>query len=198
MPGMERRTGIYSGTFDPVHPGHITFATEAMRVCNLDEVVFLPEQRPRGKHNVVDISHRLAMIDRATMAIAGLRALSLQSERFTVQDTLPELQDIFGDAPLTLLLGSDVVRTFPYRWDGLDVLLGSVSLAIGMRANDDPNDILAIMQELEQGYDPPIQYSLVHTPDADIASSQIRNGTADTSRLPPAMLDYIQTHGFYT
>jgi len=194
---MERRTGIYSGTFDPIHPGHIAFAEEAMRVCGLDEVIFVPEQKPRGKEYVTDILHRIALIERATEAIAGLQVMRLASEQFTVEQTLPELHKAFGDSNLTLLVGSDIARTFLYRWEGLDTLLADVSLAIGMRSNDSSDEITNIMSQLERDYCNLIDYTLISTQDADIASSQIRNGTADISRLHPGMLAYIQEHQLY-
>jgi len=195
---MERRTGIYPGTFDPVHPGHIAFAEGAMRVCGLDEVIFTPEQKPRGKEHVTGISHRIALAERATEAIVGLRVVQLASEQFNVAQTLPELHRTFGDSKLTLLVGSDIVRTFLYRWEGLDTLLADVSLAIGMRSSDNPDEIMTIMDELAHGYDISIDYTLISTPEADIASSQIRNGTADMSRLHPGMLAYMQQHQLYT
>ncbi|HEU5121705.1 MAG TPA: adenylyltransferase/cytidyltransferase family protein, partial [Candidatus Saccharimonadales bacterium] len=67
-----RRIGIYSGTFDPVHYGHIAFAASAIRACNLDEVVFLPEPQPRYKAGVTDIAHRLALLTMATAAQSNL------------------------------------------------------------------------------------------------------------------------------
>jgi nicotinate-nucleotide adenylyltransferase len=195
---MERRAGIYSGTFDPIHPGHVAFAEEAMRVCCLDEVIFIPEQKPRGKDHVTNISHRIALIEYATEAIAGLRVVRLASEQFNVEQTLPELHQAFGDSSLTLLVGSDTVRTFLYRWEGLDTLLTDVSLAIGVRSNDSPDEITTIMSQLEHDYGIPIDYTLIFTQEADMASSQIRNGAADMSRLHPGMRAYIQEHQLYT
>lgn len=195
---MARRTGIYSGTFDPVHSGHIAFAKEAMRTCSLDEVVFIPEQKPRGKNHVASMSHRIALIERATAANTGLRVAQLASGQFNVEQTLPELRRIFSGCRLTLLMGSDVVRTFSYRWEKLDTLLAGVSLAIGMRFNDDPNEITAIMDQLAQDYDVFIDYALIFAPDADMTSSQIRNGTADKSRMLPGVLTYMQEHQLYT
>jgi nicotinate (nicotinamide) nucleotide adenylyltransferase len=168
-----------------------------MRICNLDEVVFLPERSPRSKHNVTDVVHRLALIERATETTAGLRVLDLVSERFTIKDTLPELCDIYANTHFTFLMGSDLARTLLYRWDNLGRLFNTASLAIGMRARDDPSEIAAIMDKLVQEYDVTINYTLVNTLDADIASSQIRNGTADTSRIQPTVLDYIIEHNLY-
>ena len=195
---METRIGIYSGTFDPIHQGHMAFAQATIRACELDEVVFLPERRPRNKQNVTDISHRVALIEQATGAIASLRVLSLDSDQFTVKDTLPKLRSAFDNTQLTFLVGSDVVRTFLYRWEGLDVLFDQVSFAVGMRVDDDPDEITAIMTAVGQEYDTTPRYTCIHTPDADLASSQIRDGLADRSWLPdPDMLGYIRDHGLY-
>lgn len=194
---MERRTGIYSGTFDPVHPGHIAFAEESMRKCNLDEVVFLPEQKPRGKEEVTELVHRVTLLERATAAISGLRVVQLASEQFTVQQTLPELRQAFGDSRLTLLIGSDIARTFLYRWEGLDTLLDEVSLAIGLRSHDNPEEIATIMSQISHDYHIFPEYTLISTPEAEMASSQIRNGTADMSRMDPTILAYITEHQLY-
>lgn len=194
---MRSRIGIYSGTFDPVHPGHITFAQAAAQVCQLDEIVFLPERRPRGKHTVTDISHRIALIKLSAKSLDSFRVLRLASDQFTVKDTLPELRSIFGSERLTFLIGSDVVRTFSYRWPGLDMLLREVSFAIGLRANDSPEEIAGIMAGLEQEYKTSIRCTYVHTPANDFASSQIRNGTAGTSQLHPDTISYIRKHGLY-
>lgn len=186
--------GIYSGTFDPVHPGHIAFAVEALRACGLAEVVFLPEQTPRNKQNVTDITHRIDLIKKATSGASGLRVVRLESPQFTVKNTLPELQSLFGDTELTLLVGSDVVRTFLHSWEDLGTLLRKVRLAIGIRANDDVQEITAIIEKLAQIYNVAIEHKLIYTADADIASSHIKNGRVDTARLQPIMLDYIRDH----
>ena len=49
------RIGIYAGTFDPVHAGHVAFALQSLEAAKLDRVYFLPERRPRGKRQVKNI-----------------------------------------------------------------------------------------------------------------------------------------------
>jgi nicotinate-nucleotide adenylyltransferase len=195
---MKHRTGIYSGTFDPVHPGHIAFAEETLRICNLDEVVFIPEKTPRGKNQVTDLVHRIALIERTTAEIVGLSVIQLASEQFTVTQTLPELHKLFNNNHLTLLVGSDVARSFSYGWNDLGILLHDVSIAIGLRESDNPDEITAIMEQLAHDYTASIDYTLISTPEAGIASSLIRNGTIDQSRLHSGALAYIQEHQLYT
>lgn len=171
---MNRRVGIYSGTFDPIHQGHITFALESMRSCQLNSVFILPEPEPRQKQNVTDIDKRTSLIDESIAKIDGLSIIRPSSKQFTIKDTLPQLFDMFKDADITLLVGSDVVKTFPNRWQDLDILLEKVSLAIGMRANDNSDEIEQIITDLQQDLGLVIDYKLIRTPDSHITSSQIR------------------------
>jgi cytidyltransferase-like protein len=67
MKRTQSRIGIYSGTFDPVHAGHMAFALQAMQEAKLDRLYFLPERRPRYKQGVEHFAHRVAMLERAIL-----------------------------------------------------------------------------------------------------------------------------------
>ncbi len=177
---MTRKIGIYPGTFDPLHEGHIAFATEAQEVCGLDEIVFLPEGSPREKSGVAAISERVAHISVATKHIERSSVVHLANERFTVQHTLPLLRQRFADCELTLFIGSDVVRTFLYRWENLDTLLREMPIAIGMRAGYTADEITKIIDNLEKDFGFAIRYTLIFAPHAEVSSSQIRD-TANAS-----------------
>jgi len=172
---MERHIGIYSGTFDPIHSGHIAFAQEAMRICHIDNVVFLPETQPRVKNAVTPIADRLKFIQNAIADIHSLSVIQLASTQFSTATTLPELQTVFNDAKFTLLLGSDVVRTFLYRWKDLHILLGQVSLAIGMRDGDTVDEITSILKDVEMRHKIAIDYTFIYTDHSHVASTHIRN-----------------------
>lgn len=171
---MSKRIGIYSGSFDPIHDGHLAFAQEALKICNLNEVIFLPEQAPRDKPNVTKIDERIDLIAAKIITIPNLSVLQLRTAQFNVAETLPILQTKFPDSEFTLLVGSDVVRTFEYRWEDLNILLSSVSLAIGMRTGDDSVEIEDILFELEKDFKSAISYTLIYTDHSHIASSHIR------------------------
>lgn len=168
-----KQVGIYSGAFDPVHQGHISFALGALEACGLDQIVFLPEHSPRGKNNVSHIDERISLL-RDSLQDERLSVARLVTQRFTVKDTLPEIQSMFMDTKLTLLVGSDVVRTFTYRWEGLETLLSQVSLAIGMRSDDSPSEVAAIIARLEKDYGITVKHTILHAKHADLASSRIR------------------------
>lgn len=184
------RIGIYPGTFDPVHAGHIAFATAALLECQLDEVVFLPEKTPRGKQNVTATAHRVALLEKAIENTAGLRVAALASERFTVKQTLPELRALFGDAELTLLLGSDVALSLPY-WPDVDVLLQEMPLVIGMRAGDSRQRITATFQNAAMN----AHYIFIETDHSHLASSQVRSG--ETAFFSPIVAEYARAHSLY-
>jgi nicotinate-nucleotide adenylyltransferase len=191
-----RRVGIFSGTFDPVHQGHIAFCLEALQACQLDEIVLLPERIPRDKQKVTGLPHRAALLHHAVEPFPALGVATLDTDQFTVRQTLPELQTMYSGAALTLLIGSDVVRTFSYRWDGLASLFESASLAIGLRHDDTAGEITAIMQQMESTYHVPVRYTLVGSQYPTITSSQIRSGN-QSAHLSPAAANYIEQHKLY-
>lgn len=187
----QRRIGIYPGTFDPIHAGHLAFAREAMQVCNLDEVIFLPEEIPRGKQNVTDITHRMALINYAIEDVPQLKAIRAVSKQFDVAQTLPELLDIYKDNTLTLLVGSDVAKSLP-NWEGIETLVGAVSFAIGMRSGDNINEIESKVNKVTT------KYTFIDTPEAQINSTAIRAGIdSDLHVSHPSFLAYIQQHHLY-
>lgn len=196
---MKQSIGIYSGTFDPIHIGHISFAKEAMHKLKLDTVIFLPEQQPRDKQHVTEIHHRLELIRRAIQDDKNLHVLNLSAKQFTIAKTLPQLQKHFTNADLTFLIGSDIIRTFAYRWDGLEILLKTVSFAVGIRAGDEQGELETVFTELETQYHMPITRSYIITENSHLASSQFRKDNTNAQQLPhPSMLDYINENQLYT
>lgn len=193
---MSRRIGIYTGTFDPVHVGHTSFAAAALDACGLDEVVLIPENTPRGKQSVTGIAHRQAMLERAVAPHDKLRSGALSSPRFTIAETLPELRRRFAGNQLTLLIGSDVAKTLLYRWEGLEQLLPEVRFAIGLRGDDTTAGITKIMKQVGLIYQHQPRYAIVTTQDSNhISSSGARSGNFAT--LDPAVEAYIQKNGLY-
>src|SRR5689334_19827674 len=98
------RIGVYAGTFDPVHSGHLSFALQAQTEAKLDEVYFLPERMPRHKTGVEHYGHRVAMLKRAIEPHAALSLVELVDKRFTVNKTMPQLHRVFPDAKIALLM----------------------------------------------------------------------------------------------
>lgn len=128
------RIGIYAGTFNPVHVGHIAFALQAIKEANLDQVVFLPERQPRHKVGVEHFGHRVAMLNRAIRPYTNMMVLELVDRNFTVIKTMPQLLTTFPGAQLILLTGSDTALSIPL-WAHAQRLLDSMELVVGVRTN---------------------------------------------------------------
>lgn len=173
------RVGIFAGTFDPVHMGHIAFAQAAMQKARLDKVLFLPEPRPRFKQHVTDISHREAMLHSACTNHENLDVLVLDDQQFAISVTLQKIQHrVNGE--LFFLFGADVAASIK-SWPGYDILAKQASFIIGERQGQEPPDIPNCL--------------FVTTDFADAASTNIRQG--DTSQLPPEVAAYIAKHNLY-
>jgi nicotinate-nucleotide adenylyltransferase len=134
------RIGIYSGTFDPVHSGHISFALQAVKAGSLDKIYFLPERRPRGKQNVEHFGHRVAMLKNATKPHPQFDVLEMVEPAFSVKRTLRALKLQFEDDQLVFMFGSDLVAGVE-SWPNSDQLLKEGELIIGLR-NDDERDTI--------------------------------------------------------
>jgi len=190
-----KRIGIYSGTFDPIHNGHVGFALQAMDTAGLDEVVFLPEATPREKDGVTDIAHRFEMINRAIEAFPNLSVRMLEVERFCAYGALPELEDIFGDDELFMLIGSDVVKTFSYRWKDLDKIFKRLQLIVAVREGDSVKDVAKFLKQLDTKVKP--RYTVIDSPLSAINSTRIRNGLVVRDVVPDT-LEYIHQHHLYS
>lgn len=140
-----RRIGIYAGTFDPVHSGHIAFALQAVQAAKLDEVYFLPERRPRAKQQVEHFGHRVAMLRRALSPHPQFEVLELVDVSFSIERTLPALQKRFPGSQLVFLFGSDVIPGLA-DWPRAERLLESGELVIGIRSLDDPARLREIIE----------------------------------------------------
>ena len=129
-----RRLGVFGGTFDPPHIGHLLLAETAKVALQLDRVLFLPVGDPPHKNEcrVSPAHHRIAM---TRLAIAGNPAFVLDTtdvDRPAPHYTatlLPILHHHYPQAELWLVLGSDSLQDLP-NWHYPHDLLGQCRLAV--------------------------------------------------------------------
>ncbi len=164
------RIGIYSGTFDPVHAGHIAFALQAVSSAKLDKVFLMPERNPRHKPQVTHYAHRVAMIRQATRPHRALAVLESEDRVFSTIHTLPRLQKRFAGSTLVYICGSDVL-THMASWSHVTQLLEEVELCVGLRKGE---TVAATKQALKRLPVPPRAVVIVESYIADASSSQIR------------------------
>ena len=165
-----KRIGIYAGTFDPVHAGHVTFALQAITAAHLDKVYFLPERRPRDKQHVEHFGHRVAMLNRAAAPHPQFDVLELVDVSFSVERTLPQLRKQFPDAQLVFLFGSDVIPSLA-DWPKAERLLADSELVIGLRAQDSRETMHAIIEAWPVQ---PMAVTLFPSHAPDISSGRVR------------------------
>ncbi len=189
-----KRVGFFSGTFDPIHVGHIEFVLQAIKQANLEKVYVLIEEAPREKTNVTDIKHRKAMLQLAIQPYEGIELLTLPAKTFTVPKTLPIIQKKAGSARLAYLCGSDIVRTFAYRWPGLEQLTQSTDILIGLRTGEDAVMVHKTMHELGDA----VVFQVIESPKPHLASTTIRNGAHQIDDVAPEVADYIRRNNLYS
>ncbi len=195
---MSKRVGIYSGTFDPVHEGHIAFAKQALRLGKLDKLFFLIEPRPRRKQGVRALEHREAMVRLALHAHKELGIIQLEQANFSVEETLPKLRALFKGAQLYFLMGEDVFSHLS-SWPDINDLLSSSSFIIGIRKQDE-TAMQRVLKDLQKTRGTNFDVSFIETDQQNVASSKIRLALKRGKQpmgLLPETVEYIRENGLY-
>lgn len=136
------RIGVFGGTFDPPHNGHLIVAVEAREVLNLDQLLLVPTGSPahRSHRPGASAEQRLQMVKAATEGDPRFQVDDLEVRRegptYTI-DTLQELRRREPDAELVLLLGIDQFRKFD-TWRDPDLIAGMATLAVLSRDGETP------------------------------------------------------------
>lgn len=133
-PIADTRVGIFGGTFDPVHYGHLRCVEEAREALALQRVLLIPAADPPHKRarDVTPARHRLAMLRRAVRGHAPFRVSTIEIERsgpsFTI-DTLRQLGAAHPSWRLTLLMGVDAFAEI-HTWREYTALFDEVDIAV--------------------------------------------------------------------
>jgi len=208
-----RRIGLFGGTFDPVHIGHLRSALETAELLRLDELRLLPAARPPHRETPqVPAQQRLAMVELAVAGVEPLRVdareLARDKPSYTI-DTLESLRAELGDEdPLFLMLGWDAFCGLP-TWHRWEELLRHCHLVVlqrpdaDMEAPEDLRDLLAARNVA----DPNAlcgaggQVTFVWQTPLAVSATQIRallaQGRSPRFLVPDAVLNYIEAHGLY-
>jgi len=203
-----RLIGVFGGSFDPVHLGHLYAAATAQAVRGLERVVFVPAARAPHKPGLAHASpeHRMAMLELATRGhpewiVDGLE-LGRSGASYTI-DTLRQVRARWGldlDARLFLILGSDNLRGFS-QWKSIGELLELCEPLIVARESD----LRAALDNLRGEWTPTLlsrlEQALVECAPLAVSSTDIRAdlaaGRLPRESLPGAVAEYIAAHGIY-
>lgn len=199
-----RRIGVYGGTFDPIHIGHLVAAAEVQYVLNLDQVLFLPAGEPPHKtgNGMTAARHRKRMVE---LAIAdnpafGLSTIDLDrpGPHYTA-DALDILRRSEPDARLWFVMGEDTLLDVP-NWLHPDRIVEYARLAVVTRPGwkVDVTD-LAMLDTAIPGIVRCCDF--VPIPMLDIASRQLRerlrSGAPSRYQVREEVWAYIEEHGLY-
>ena len=132
-----KRIGIYSGMFNPIHSGHLSFALQSLSEAGLDKLYFMPERYRKDKQDVAHYGHRVAMVRQAIKPYNRLGLIESPEISFTVDKTLPKLKSQFKHSRLVFLIGSDGLKGMD-NWPNVERLLKTSGLVIGVRSGDSP------------------------------------------------------------
>lgn len=208
--------GVFGGTFDPVHLGHLRLAEEAAELLGLAAVRWIPAGQPRHRDAPqVTAAHRLRMVE---LAVAGNPRFSVDATE-VAQDasyTVPTLerlrQELGADQPLVLLVGADAFAGLP-GWHRWRELLSLAHLGVAHRpgfaldAAGLPAELASLFDRFRTD-DPAVLAAapagricpFAMTPLA-VSATQLRallaNGRSARYLLPQPVIDYIDTHHLY-
>ena len=164
------RIGIYAGAFNPVHAGHISFALQAKEASGLDQIIFLPERKPRHKPSVEHYAHRVAMLKAALAIHPDLAVMEVVDRHFTVHRMLPLLASLFPDADYVFLMGSDTFMALP-NWTHADRLMQVSEFVVGIRSE---HELSAVEHSVSAWKNAPNAVMIFNSFSPGISSSRIR------------------------
>lgn len=202
------KIGIYGGTFNPPHLGHLAAARAAIDRLGLDQLIIIPAAIPPHKelpYNAPEPRHRLAMTELMADALLCPKvasASSMELERTGksyTSDTLAELHARYPEAELWLLMGRDMYLTL-HQWHDPGTIMKLAKICTFGRAQTDSQAVFAAqMEALARDFGAVTE--LIELPDlVEVSSTQLRqrllDGTAERDLLP-AVYGYILRNKLY-
>lgn len=194
---LKPKIGIFAGTFDPIHNGHLAFAKAALGK-GLDKVLFVVEPRPRRKQGVRALEHRHHMVELAIKNEPQFGMIELHQARFSVHETLPVLQALFPTHQLVFLFGDDVISHIAH-WPHRLTLLRQTELLVAVR-NQKRAELKRTFKILRDTTGVPFDYQMVEPNMPNVASSKIRLAVKQNKLpegLPMSVANYVKKTGLY-
>jgi nicotinate-nucleotide adenylyltransferase len=195
------RIGVFGGTFDPPHFGHLRLAEAARAQLRLDKVLWVLTADPPHKqdNDLSPLADRLAMVKAIIAVEPGYEFSRVDIDRpgpHWAADTVRLLKEQFPDSELVYLMGGDSLRDLP-RWGRPLEFLSGCSLGV-MRRPGDTFD-LAVLETILPGITAKVEF--VETPPLDVASHEIRArvhaGETYSDLVPEVVARIIQSRGLY-
>ena len=203
------KIGVYGGTFNPPHLGHLTAARSVFELLNLDLLLLIPAGLPPHKELPAGSptpEQRLEMTRLAGEQLGlgdKVRTLDIELERggrsFT-SDTLAQLREQYPDSELWLLIGTDMFLTLQ-TWHEPEKILSLAGVAAFGRTEEDTEELFSAQRDyLYRTYPQARIFTLTLAGVIDVSSTELREKLAKgrgANLLAPAVYGYILREGLY-
>lgn len=183
------KIGLYFGTFNPIHIGHLIIANHLVEFSDLDEVwlVVTPHNPHKQKNTLLNDYHRLEMVHLATEDYPKLKPsdieFKLEQPNYTV-NTLAHLEEKFPKHEFSLIMGEDNLNSF-HKWKNYEVILERHNIYIYPRITaDNSKNQLANHPKVHK----------IDAPVVEISSTFIRNGIKEKKNIKPMLPEKVWEH----
>lgn len=190
------KVGLYFGTFNPIHVGHLIIANHLVENSDLDEIwmVVTPHNPFKKKSSLLANHHRFEMVYKATENYLKIKAsdieFKLPQPNYTVH-TLAHILDMYPKKEFCLIMGEDNLKSF-HKWKNFKIILENHSIYCYPRISEDK-----IAPEFE--HHPKIHK--IDAPIIQISSTMVRNGIKEHKNVTPLLTKevwkYIDEMNFY-
>ncbi|WP_281636909.1 nicotinate (nicotinamide) nucleotide adenylyltransferase [Flavobacterium marginilacus] len=190
------KIGLYFGTFNPIHVGHLIIANHMAEHSDLDQVwmIVTPHNPIKKKSSLLDDHHRLQMVYLATEDFPKIKPsdieFKLPQPNYTV-NTLVHLEEKYPNHEFSLIMGEDNLKSF-HKWKNYEAILEHHNIYVYPRISSES-------ENLELKNHPKIH--LIDAPVVEISSTSIRENVKKGKNvqplLPNKVWDYIDHNNFY-
>lgn len=202
---MEEKIGIFGGSFDPIHLGHLNIAKSAYKEFALDEVWFVPAGHSPNKDETqmtpADIRARMVSLAIEEIPYFKLCDIEIVSEEISYTYlTLSKLKELYPEKKFFFIMGADSLDYFDH-WYHPEIICQKAAVLTAVR---DDMDIAAINQKIAQIKTLfPAEIYPVFGGKTDISSSSLRKkllsgDESSLEMLPPRVEEFIKKHHLYT
>lgn len=197
-----KKYGIFGGSFNPIHYGHLMICEYIKEEMGLDKVIFIPTGNPPHKELELSAEDRYEMVRLAISPNPDFEISDIETTRvkksYTV-DTIRELKKIYKEEKLYFLIGLDSLFQLK-TWMKIGDLSQEIEFVVALRPGYlDKEEVNKEIDFLRENFGTKI--NLIKTPLYEISSTdlrdRIREGKSLRYLIPKKVLDYIEESGFY-
>jgi nicotinate-nucleotide adenylyltransferase len=183
--------GLFGGSFDPIHLGHLAAAEFALSNTDLDRVVFVPVGKPWQKPApIASATDRMNMLNLAIEEHASYSSWDYEitnNQTSYMIDTVHEFISLNSNLPLSLILGADAAQSLP-TWHRFEELIQKI-------------DVIVLARENQERPSLDFAFQFLQMPLIEVSSSQVRDLVLKDENIdklvPEKVKDYIFDHKLY-